>query len=368
MNNKLKVLGGQESYFTGKLESYLRSKGLPYENTPFTMEELQKTCDITGFFQIPQVNCADNSWLVDTTLIIAYLDRQHPEPKTVAVDPAANFISLLLEDYADEWMWRPAMHYRWSFPNSTELLSSWLAEHSPETDVSMADKKAGWTERQQSIFVQGDGVTEKNRATVEASYLDALAALEIIFKQRDFILGDRPTQADFGFMGPMFRHFFCDPDPARIMRDTAPAVHEWVARMWNMSPQRFSAAAPITTIADDLEALLEPITTIYLPYLVENEKAVLNKQTECSYQVQGADFTEPTKPFRQWCLDELRRHYQDLDSAAKKRVEAQLGQSAITILATPPSGNSDHLMPTMPIPAGVTRSRDEDSWGRPITA
>ena len=24
-------------------------------------------------------------------------------------------MSRLLEDYADEWLWRPAMHYRWSY-------------------------------------------------------------------------------------------------------------------------------------------------------------------------------------------------------------------------------------------------------------
>ena len=41
MQPVLKVLGGHESYFTGKLEAYLRAKGIPYQNVPFTMERLQ---------------------------------------------------------------------------------------------------------------------------------------------------------------------------------------------------------------------------------------------------------------------------------------------------------------------------------------
>ena len=34
------------------------------------------------------------------------------------------FVALLVEDYADEWLWRPAMHYRWSYAHDRELLSS----------------------------------------------------------------------------------------------------------------------------------------------------------------------------------------------------------------------------------------------------
>ncbi len=42
MQKTLKVIGGQESYFTGKLEAYLRAKGIPYRNVAFTMEAVQR--------------------------------------------------------------------------------------------------------------------------------------------------------------------------------------------------------------------------------------------------------------------------------------------------------------------------------------
>lgn len=369
MQEALKVIGGHESYFTGKLEAYLRAKGIAYQNIPFTFEAIQQAALHTGFFQIPQVQCPDGSWLVDTTPTIAYLDSLHPEPRTSATDPATNFIALLLEDYADEWLWRPAMHYRWSFPDSAELMSSWLSEHLTEPDVSVADKKAFFYDRQKSTFVDGDGVTSETRAAVEASYHHALYALEGIFQRRDFILGDRPTQADFGFMGPMFRHFFCDPDPAKVMRSIAPGVQEWVARMWNMRPGRFATAAHIKAVPTDLDELLEPMASVYLPYLLANESAVLAHEPQVSYQVQGVAWTEPTKPYRLWCLDQLRRNYQGLDDDARAEVANALGgPEAEQSLSMPPSGRGDHLIGDLPYPANAGARVPSDSWGRQTQA
>ena len=364
MQEILKVIGAQESYFTGKLESYLRAKGISYQSVPFTMERVQEAASHTGVFQIPQVACPDGSWLVDTTMMIDYLDRLHPEPGTSPIDPAASFLALLLEDYADEWLWRPAMHYRWSFENSSELLSSWLSEHMPEADVSLAEKKATWIARQRSIFVEGDGVTAETREAVESSYHSALSALEAIFETRDFILGDRPTRADFGFMGPMFRHFSCDPDPARIMRDHAPGVYEWVARMWNMRPKRFSRAAQIDEIPDDLDALLEPVVSVYLPYLAANQDAVIAGAQEVSYDALGVGWTEPAKPYRLWCLDQLRRAYGALDGGARARVGGLLGADAGAILSAEPTGKLDNLVGPLPIAATGGERPVFDSWWR----
>ena len=364
MQEKLKVIGTHASYFTGKLEAYLRAKGIAYDSIPFTMERLQEAGTHTGVLQIPQVICPDGSWLVDTTLIIEYIDRRHPEPKTAPIDPEARFTALLLEDYADEWLWRPAMHYRWSFENSSELLSSWLSEHMPEPDISLEEKKATWVARQKGIFVDGDGVTAETRTAVESSYLAALSALEDIFETRDFILGHRPTQADFGFMGPMFRHFFCDPDPGRIMRDRAPGVLEWVARMWNMKPKRFSSSPQIDALEKDLGPLLEPVASVYLPYLAANENAVMTNQEVVSYEALGVSWTEPAKPYRLWCQDQLRRAHGKLDDTARASIADAIGAVASAILSSAPTGKCDRLIDALPISKTTHRDTFLDSWWR----
>ena len=372
MQEPLKVTGGQESYFTGILESYLRAKGIPYENPPLTMDRMMNALSQTGFLQIPQALRPDGTWLVDTTLIMDYLNREHPEPRTSPTDPAATFIALLLEDYAQEWLWRAAMHYRWSFKNSAKLESNWLASAASDSEESLAKNEEFFFNRQLSIFVDGDGVNSETKEAVESSYYHALRTLEAIFAKRDFILGDRPTQADFGFFGPFFRHFFCDPDPVRIMREIAPGVHEWVARMWNIKPERFSSAAQIEAIPDDLSDLLEPAVSVYLPYLLTMQEAVIAGQDQVSYDALGVGWTEPTKPYRAWCLDQLRRPYQALEDEARARVDDVLGEAnaeeaanAKRILSMPPTGHNDDVVGSLPYPAQVNRT-PLDSWGRPL--
>ena len=110
------IHGSDESYYTGKLESYLRAKGIPYDTRPFGPASMRHCTRHTGVAQIPQIECSDGTWLVDSTLIIDYFERVRPEPPVVPENAAVAYIDELLEDYADEWLWRPAMHYRWSYP------------------------------------------------------------------------------------------------------------------------------------------------------------------------------------------------------------------------------------------------------------
>ena len=60
--------------------------------------------------------------------MIAWLEREQPGPSASPADPVQRYLSLLVEDYADEWLWRPAMYYRWSFAPDRYLAGTRLAE------------------------------------------------------------------------------------------------------------------------------------------------------------------------------------------------------------------------------------------------
>lgn len=207
MSEPLVVYGTDASYYTGKLEAYLRAKGIAYRLEPFDASNMRRCARHTGVLQVPQVECPDGTWLVDTTLILDHFETTRPEPEVHPRGAAPAFVSALLEDFADEWLWRPAMHYRWSFPENARLMSAWLAEHTAERRAPEWLKRRFWRRRQLGTFVRGDGVTAANRHAVEATYLATLAALEGIFAVRPYVLGERPSAADFGFFGSMFRHF-----------------------------------------------------------------------------------------------------------------------------------------------------------------
>ena len=185
-----------------------------------------------------------------------------------------------------------------------------------------------------------------------------------MFARRPFVLGERPTEADFGFFASLFRHFFSDPAPARIMRERAPGVQEWVARMWNLRPDRFSSLPMPDAVPGDLGAIFTAIARVYLPYLEANAAAYARGEQDVRYHVQGTAFVEPTKPYRVWCRDRLQRELTGLGTAARAEVERALGASdAVARLATPSPRPAENVIASLPVTASP-RSKAVDSWWR----
>ena len=85
----LRVYGAEVSYFTGKLEGYLRYKEIPYER--ISTRPSARIARNTGVAQMPAVQLADGRWLTDTTPIIAWLATQFPDPRVIPADPLQSF-------------------------------------------------------------------------------------------------------------------------------------------------------------------------------------------------------------------------------------------------------------------------------------
>ncbi len=318
------LYGPEISYFTGKLEAVLRYKGLPYRRIPEAPAGLERA---TGVAQVPALRLADGRWLTDTTPIIAWLDDRFPDAPVIPADGVLAFFSRLLEDFADEWLWRPAMHYRWDYAqdamHQSRVLADELAGH---VKLPGAILRMHIRNRQRTLFTRGDGVTPETWDHVEQIYLDALEHLGAIFRTRPYLLGDRPSLADFGFFGPMFRHFGQDPTSMRIMRETAPGVFEWVARVWNARAHE-GAGDLAHEVPEDWGPILDAIGRAYLPYLCANAEAWRAGQTHIDVEIEGTPYRRiRTARYRVWCLEVLRRHFEALDErgqkAARERLEA----------------------------------------------
>ncbi|MEO0607494.1 MAG: glutathione S-transferase N-terminal domain-containing protein, partial [Pseudomonadota bacterium] len=124
----MKVYGSRVSYYTGKLEAYLRYKGLSYTLHGMPYDKAKMLKSKVGAIQMPIVDREDGRWMSDTTPILLELEKEHPSASILPDRPVIAFIARLIEDYGDEWLWRSAMHYRWSFPYGRELISNILVD------------------------------------------------------------------------------------------------------------------------------------------------------------------------------------------------------------------------------------------------
>ncbi len=327
----LKVYGLKVSYFTGKLESYLRYKEIPYEFCPMSAQEFMHTIpEKTGAMQMPAVELPDGHWMTDSSPMIDWFETQHPSPPILPEDPGQAFLCRLIEDYADEWLWRPAMHYRWSYPLSSKLLARQIANVMGRDIKAPGFLKRRRTEkRQKHNFVDRDGVTPDTRAHVEGSYLKLLDLLEPVFQARPFLLGDRPTLADIGLMGPLFRHFAMDPVPGIIMRENASGVMAWVYRVWNARGSRTSGGL-VRGIPDDLLPLLRELAETQLEALNANALAWRAGGARHGMTIQGTAYRDlQTSQYRVWCLEKLQAHYHALDDAARADLDPVLQSSGV---------------------------------------
>lgn len=375
-----KVYGLDLSYFTGKLEGYLRYKEIPYQRIELSSKVFNGlVLEKTGLQKMPAVETADGNWLTDTTPMIEWFESQYQGGAVLPPDPYAAFFCRLLEDYADEWMWRPALHFRWSYEKDANLMSRRIAEEMLH-DIGGPVWLKAWSikRRQKKVYVAGDGINRETRDHVEQIYIRTLDTLQRQLSVSPFLMGGRPCLADFGFFGSMFRHFGIDPTPARIMRDRAPAVYEWTARLWNARASRVAAPfEPTTGIPPAWATFLKDIGNAYLPYLNANADAWAAGKKIFNATIEGVAYKNlPTSQYRVFCLETLRKHFVQLDVETGAKVRQTMETHGLwkPFMATSaPLSNfdPDEKLPFCnPLSSGKEQARKIASqggsiWGRP---
>jgi len=340
----IKVYGLKVSYFTGKLEAYLRYKEIPYDFHEMTGKDFsQRVPKKTGAMQMPAVEFEDGRWMTDSTPMINWFETQYPEPAILPDDPVQAFICKLIEDYADEWQWRPAMHYRWSYPESSKLLARQIAQ-AMGRDMNVP----GWLlrqrieTRQRKNFVEKDGVSQKTWDHVEQSYFRLLGFLREVLKHRPFVFGDRPTLADISLMGPLFRHYAMDPRPGAVMREDWPDVMEWVYRVWNARGSEIKGDL-VSGIPDEVAAFLKEISETHLEALCANAQAWADGKKLHDPVIQNVQYRDVrVSQYRVWCLERLQEQRERVSQNARDTLDALLEKSGalepLTRLNDPQSG------------------------------
>lgn len=318
------------SYFSGKLEMYLRFKEIFFERIEPHAEEFESILyKNTGSEQLPQLyDCRkhidnDKRWLRDTTPIIEYLESDPLISKnSLSVLPECEvqkFFQFLFEDYADEYLWRPAMFWRWEPTFDRQKMglrfywefcrtSQWRYAFVPGFLRPHAASMRQWL-----LSSYGEDCTTKEKKDVVVNqYYELLDVLEGILQKQPYLFGNHPTLVDFGFAGPFFRHFSSDETPRKIMQQRAPGVYEWIARLWNCKNSKldldnhgFPKTNELPESWDNLLKLLPD----YMQYYRKNTTAYLDGKKQFSWINKGQIFNVPVVPYRVWCRKKLHEKY-----------------------------------------------------------
>jgi len=339
------------SYFSGKMEAYLRYKEIPYARRLATSKTMRdEVLPATGLMKVPVIRLPDGQWLKDTTPMIDWFESERPDPPVVPKDPVLRFLSKLIEDYADEWCWRAALYWRWKPVATRRLLMRRIGEE-VLPDFPTPAWLSGWYygRRQIATYLKGDGVSAQTAPVVEKHYLDLLDAMSELLADQPFLLGSHPTLVDIGLFGPMFRHYAQDPAPSAVMESRAPAVYAWVGRVWNARGRDFSAQPVMSDFRHrGWRYFLEDIVQSYWPFLVASARAWSEGRSRIDHEAHGVTYRNlRVVHYRVFCLELLQSEYRRLsaeDRAAVNELLAPYGQ--LELIEGLESGlTEEHVLP-----------------------
>ena len=278
-NDTYILWGAPASLYTGKARSYLIKKRIPYrEFFPSHPVYQAKIAPALGFFVVPVLEAPDGSIIQDTSDIIEHLEEKFPEPCLNPSTPVQRTVASLIGAFGSEGMLKVAMHYRWSYLADQEKFLRAEFGRGASATRNLADRDAVAAPFMQAMqaYLPRLGVTMETIPAIERSYEELLDILDAHFMMHPYILGGRPSDADFGLIAPLFAHLARDPYPSTLMKNRAPNVFRWTERM-NLPDIFDGEFADVDTsyprddgIPESLEPLLTHIFKDWGPELLAN--------------------------------------------------------------------------------------------------
>lgn len=228
--------GPISSFYSGKTRAYLVKKGIPfdvlYPSHPRYMAEIVPRI---GHFALPVVEFPDGRLLQDSTETILYFEQHANGPAMIPAAPVQRTLAWLLGCLGSECMWKLGLHYRWTYLEEQRRFIEEDAFGRPASSARDLDGRradAAPLMAQFSGKLDELGVTRATIPGIEAAYDDLLERLNAHFYQYPYLMGGRPSLADFGFIAPFFAHLARDPYPSNHMKNHAPNVYRWTERMF----------------------------------------------------------------------------------------------------------------------------------------
>ena len=327
MTNPIDLMGAPGSPYTRKMLSLMR-----YREIPFRVH--WTTGEVPDGFPTPKVGLLPTYFLpgkdgeleavTDSTPLIRRFEKDYKGRSVIPDNPVLSFLGDLIEDYGDEWLTKAMFHYRWAheadYKNAGPLLIYWGSSTvADETAQSLSDYI---TKRQiDRLYVVGSN--ETTAPIIETAYVRFINIFDKLIAQKGYVLGARPSAADFAVFGQMTQLGIIEPTPAKLTRDISARVRAWLDRMEDLSglSPKEDDWFDVPYIKEALGPLLTEIGQTYTPVMLANAKAVMAGDKTFETRVDGALWTQPTFKYQAKTLGWIREAYFDLKSKDQKFVD-----------------------------------------------
>ena len=327
MQNRLELLGVPGSPYTRKMLALLRYRRIPYSVIWGNHRNPPSGYPAPKVKLLPTVYFRDEAGrieaVVDSTPIIKRLETETDQRSVVPNTPELAFYCNLIEDYADEWLTKPMFHYRWYHEadrnNAGPMLTFWGDNTAP---ADMAQQFSDMITKIQFDRLYVVGSNEITAQTIEDSYKRFLSVLNNLIQIKGYVLGARPSAADFAIYAQLTQLGQVEPTPSAIMAQSFPRVRAWIDLMEDLSGLEPSDEGwfSVEEAREALAPLIDEIAHVYLPFLVANAEAAMQNKDTVEAEIDGRTWTQPTFPYQVKCLDALRTEFQALPNTVRNEI------------------------------------------------
>ena len=326
----IKLIGSTMSPYTRKMVSLLRYRLIPYKiiwgDPVFILDQMkiEKPKPVLHPTFIIKSAGETAKAVTDSTPIIRMLETAFQKRSTIPNNPVLAFINYLLEDFGDEWGTKFMFHYRWydkvDADNAGTILPLQTLGALP--DDMLMNFKTMISQRQiDRLWVVGSN--NSTAPIIDASYRRILEILEKHFTKNSFLLGKRPSSADFALFGQFSQLVNFDPTPRSIAHQTSLRTVAWVGLMEDQSGLMIEEDGWMS--ADDaieqLTDFFKELSRGYIPALIANHEAIEKGDKEWEATIDNCLWKQKSFPYQSKCLKWVNDEYNLLSESDKKKID-----------------------------------------------
>ena len=337
----LRFKGAPGSPYTRKMIAYLRYRHIRYEfllgsqlnfshlpNLPKPKVELLPTFYLTD-------EKGEVKAVVDSTPLIRRFEKAFDGRSALPDHPVLSFINYLIEDYADEWLTKAMFHYRWYYQQDIEtaakILPRWNGLQNTEEKLQQLSKAISDRQISRLYVVGSNNITAP---VIESSYHRFLKIMDGLIERQPFVLGHRPSSADFSIYAQLTQLAKFDPTPSGICLKEAPRVYAWTDVVDDLSgqPAAEDGWLDASMVKLALAELLAEIGRVYVPALLANAGAMQKGEKNFQAEIDGKLWEQPVFPYQVKCLQWINQEYSQLDSRNRKYVDKIIAGTGCELL------------------------------------